>query len=99
MMKAEFYKIADELAGKEIHVNDLDWTTIEYVYTWHPAIDAVKGKNQIAYLYVNFGMSLINDMMNTAVAAQEAEQAMQKAKAEYEAAKMRYEKLKKQGAK
>ena len=99
MMKTEFYKIASEISGKETSVNECDWKTIEYVYTWHPAIDAVEGKKQIAYLYVNFGMSIINDMMNTAIAAEKAETALIKAKAAYESAKMQYEKLKKQGAK
>lgn len=40
-----------------------EYKTIEYVYTWHPAISETKGKQQIAMLYVEFGMSLIHDMV------------------------------------
>lgn len=36
---------------------------IEYVYMYYPAIDAVHGKDQIAYLYNTFGMTVINDML------------------------------------
>lgn len=99
MNKTEFITKVKSVCGKEPELSPADYNTIEYVYTWHPSIDAVRGKEQIAYLYAEFGMALINDMMNTAVAAQEAEQAMQKAKAAYDAAKAHYEKLKKRGSK
>lgn len=39
-----------------------EYKLIEYVYTFHPAISEVEGKEQIATLYLNFGMSLIRDM-------------------------------------
>ncbi len=96
MNKQEFMtKVANiDTSFTNASIADTDYKTIEYVYTWHPAIDTLRGKEQIAYLYCEFGMSLINDMMNTAVAAMEAEQAMMKAKDEYEAAVERYNKLK-----
>lgn len=98
MNKTEFVTKVKCIVGKEPAVTDVEWSNIEYVYNWHPSIDAVRGKEQIAYLYAEFGMAIINDMMQTAIAAQEAEQDMLKAKAAYEAAKERYEKLKKSGS-
>ncbi len=44
-------------------VSDSEYETIEYVYTWHPAIDEVKSKAQIARLYTDYGMTVIKDML------------------------------------
>lgn len=41
---------------------EAEYKLIEYVYMFHPAIGEVEGKEQIAMLYLNFGMSLIQDM-------------------------------------
>lgn len=60
MMKDEFEK----LIGKT--VSDCDYSIIEKVYTWHPAIDEAKGKDQIAALYETGGMPLIKNMLETA---------------------------------
>lgn len=60
MMKDEFEK----LIGKT--VSDCDYSIIEKVYTWHPAIDEAKGKDQIAALYETGGMPLIKSMLETA---------------------------------
>lgn len=60
MMKDEFEK----LIGKT--VSDDDYDIIENVYTWHPAIDEVKGKDQIATLYKTGGMPLIKSMLEAA---------------------------------
>jgi hypothetical protein len=60
MMKNEFEK----LIGNP--VSDEEYSTIEYVYAWHPAIDEVKGKSQIADLYMYYGMTVIEDMVERA---------------------------------
>lgn len=60
MMKHEFEK----LIGKT--VSDEDYSTIEYVYTWYPTISETEGKAQIAKLYMDFGMPLIEDMVERA---------------------------------
>lgn len=60
MMKDEFEK----LIGKT--VSDCDYSIIEKVYTWHPAIDEAKGKDQIATLYETGGMPLIKSMLEAA---------------------------------
>lgn len=60
MTKQEFETRANT---KVIHA---DYEIIEYVYTFHPAIDEVKGKDQIAELYNLGGMRLMKDMVPTA---------------------------------
>lgn len=69
MTKAEFLdrvkavleseNIKDVKAG----ISDNDYKSVEFVYTWHPAISEVNGKEQIARIYVDFGMSVISDMI------------------------------------
>ncbi len=60
MMKHEF----EERFGSEI--SDQNYKIIETVYTWHPAIKGVGGKDQIATLYKTGGMPLIKGMLETA---------------------------------
>ena len=51
-----------------------EYTIIETVYTFHPSIKNVGGKEQIARLYTEFGMILIKDMLATANAAKDLEE-------------------------
>jgi hypothetical protein len=60
MMKNEF----EDRIGNP--VSDEEYGTIEYVYTWHPAITETGGKTQIADLYTNYGMTVIEDMVERA---------------------------------
>lgn len=49
MTKQEFEKrIGAEISQK-------DYSIVEHVYTWHPSISEVEGKEQIAELYVKEG--------------------------------------------
>lgn len=50
-----------------------EYSKIEFVYVWHPAIAAVGGKRQIAILWQEFGMGLINDMYPVAKDMKERE--------------------------
>lgn len=50
------------------------WQDIQYVYTWHPSIDDVNGKDQIAKLWDLGGYRLIEDMMPTAKKDQELQE-------------------------
>lgn len=59
-MKCEF----EERIGGEVRQSDYD--IIEHVYTWHPTISNIDGKEQIAMLYKMGGMCLIKDMQPTA---------------------------------
>ena len=60
MMKHE----CEERVGGEI--SDQNYEIIETVYTWHPAINGVGGKDQIATLYETGGMPLIKSMLEAA---------------------------------
>ena len=56
------------------------YAAIEYVYNFHPSISEVNGKTQIARLYVEFGMAIINDMQERAMAMEKAEKDLRAAK-------------------
>lgn len=60
MTKQEFEELVVE------KVSDADYRIIEFVYTWHPAINDVGGKTQMAVLYEDFGMSVIRGMYQVA---------------------------------
>ena len=67
MMKNEFEK----LIGKTVSVEE--YSTIEYIYTYHPAISETEGKAQIARLYTDYGMTVIEDMVERAGKMETAE--------------------------
>lgn len=60
MTKQEF----EERIGGTVSASRYD--LIEEVYNFHPSIDNVKGKDEIAKIYTMFGMRLIYDMLPTA---------------------------------
>lgn len=56
MMKHEFeQRIGAELTAEQ-------YAIVEHVYTWHPSIPNVGGKDKLAQLYMLGGMDLIEDM-------------------------------------
>ena len=95
MNKQEFMTRVNKLNPVAKEPTADEYYNIEYVYTWHPSIDQVNGKDQIAYLYVNLGMRVIYDMIPTAQLAEEAEAEMNKAYAIYLEAKNKYLELSK----
>lgn len=62
MLKSEFETMTD---SEEI--SNRDYEAVENVYMYHPAIDDIKGKEQIVYLYKEFGMTVIKDMEKRAL--------------------------------
>ena len=52
-------------------VSNEDYNVIETVYIWHPSISEVSGKDQISSIYRQFGMPVINEMLETATYAEE----------------------------
>lgn len=91
----EFNRKCEQLTGgKNVSVSDDDFKVIEFVYTYHPAISEVRGKEQIALLYTTFGMTVINDMKPRALKARELECKIAKARADYDNAKDEYNELK-----
>ena len=55
-----YHEFLSRLPAKT-EVSNADYELIEVVYTWHPAIDNIKGKDQIAKLYKDFGVVLGTD--------------------------------------
>ena len=76
MMKNEFEDIVQHA------VSDEEYSTIEYVYTWYPTISETDGKNQIAKLYTDFGMPLIEDMMERAGKMENLDKDLHKARSQ-----------------
>ena len=76
MNKAEF----EQRVGKSVYKSEYE--IIEKVYTWHPAISNTTGKDQIADLYTNFGMSVIRGMLPVAEKMIEIDDQKRKLKAQ-----------------
>ena len=87
MNKNEF----EQRIGKT--VNQSEYEIIEKVYTWHPAISNVSGKDQIADLYKNFGMSVIRGMVPVADKMIEIDEKKRELRAQMELLEQREELL------
>ena len=62
-MKNEFLERLRSIPGHETDdISADDYARVEYVYTFHPSIPNVGGKDTIAYLYAFGGMLVVNDM-------------------------------------
>lgn len=81
MNKQEFINKVAEITQKIPVVPDREYSIIEKVYTFHPAISETEGKRQIAELYVNFGMVLIMDMLPRAEVMAKKEEELREARA------------------
>lgn len=74
MMREEFEREVTILNGSVENLTDEDYKTIEFVYTFHPAVPE---KSDIAAIYVlKHGMAIIRDMVPTAQKAQELDSKM-----------------------
>lgn len=88
MTREEFEKCVDTYGaekGTETRpFTDEEYKTIEKVYTFHPSISELGGKKQIAQIYVDFGMSIIRDMVPRAEVMEKLENDQIKARNELE---------------
>ena len=73
MTRKEFSERLEKIPSKYHAFSADDYAMIEYVYTWHPAIDNMTGKDQIAALYAHGGMMVIRDMYARAQRAEQAD--------------------------
>ena len=64
MQKQEF----EQRINAEISAED--YSVVEYVYTWHPSIPDLFGKDRIAEIYKFGGMGLIRSMVESAKIAE-----------------------------
>lgn len=74
-------------------ISDSDYRIVDTVYTWHPSIDSNKGKDQLAYLYDNYGMRIIKDMLPTAEKAKDLLKRIEKLNAEVKQLRSEYSEL------
>lgn len=79
-------------------VPDQEYSIIEKVYTFHPAISETEGKRQIAELYVNFGMALIMDMVPRAELMAKKEEELRAAQIALSKVREEIEEIRKGGA-
>lgn len=91
MMKQEFEK----LIGKE--VSEEDYSLINRVYSFHPAISETEGKKQIADLYNAGGMGTIRSMLEAANIMLELERELSNARMILERVKTRIQNVKENG--
>jgi len=89
MTKQEF----EERAGETVSASQ--YAIIEEVYTYHPSIKNVEGKDQIATLYKFFGMRLICDMLPTAKEAKRLDCEIRRARGLLKQLESDYDELKK----
>ncbi len=98
MNKQEFIDKVAEITQKIPVVPDREYSIIEKVYTFHPAISETEGKRQIAELYVNFGMALIMDMVPRAELMAKKEEELRAAQIALSKVKEEIEEIRKGGA-
>jgi hypothetical protein len=101
MNKQEFMEKVAEVTPKEKQIKevpDREYSIIEKVYTFHPAISETEGKRQIAELYVNFGMVLIMDMVPRAELMAKKEEELREAQMALSKVREEIEEIRKGGA-
>ena len=87
MMKQEFEQ---RIGGT---LSDKDYNLIELVYTWHPAISNTTGKDQMAALYMNYGMIIIKDMVTRSIAVRDLDKQLREAESKVVAIQKEMEEL------
>jgi len=81
----------EDLIGRKIPQKEHN--IIQTVYTFHPAIKDVGGKGQIAKLYLEYGMTVIEDMLPRAEKMMMLDQKLNRAQAEVDQIKNEMAKL------
>lgn len=99
MLRTEFIEELDKIQSnyedfKRPYPNDEEYKAIEYVYIYHPTIDNVYGKRQIAGIYYFGGMGAILDMIDKASQAEDYEDEIKECYAKLEEAKTTLERFK-----
>lgn len=91
MTKTEFIDRLKTMSTE--YITDDMYADIEFVYTWHPCIDEVVGKDQIAKLFDMFGYRIIKDMLPTAQKAKELSEEITKKENELQELRWEFNKL------
>jgi hypothetical protein len=69
------------------------WNAIQLVYNFHPAIDEVEGKKQIAIIVADYGIGIVMAMVDEAVKAKERDAEKQRLFAERAELKKRLDEI------
>lgn len=77
MLREEFDKIYEDVAGALPVLTNAEYECIEFVYNWHPCNFS---KKAIVSLYHEFGMCIIYDLLPRANMAMEHDQAIERAR-------------------
>lgn len=93
MTKQEFENALHAYREMKTAISPKDYALIEKVYTFHPAINEVSGKAQVAMLYAEFGIRVFKDMEATADRAMILEQSIRTKRSELAKALDEYEEL------
>lgn len=95
MTREEFERELSEYApDNQRTFSAQEYVKIEFVYTYHPAISNLDGKRQIAVIWQEGGISVIQDMEKRARAAQLIEHKIARCRTELDKAIKEYERLK-----
>lgn len=69
MDKQEFMKEVSHITSPNMNIREVTETEFELigkVYTWHPTISNIKGKQQVAWMYVNIGITVFRELYDVA---------------------------------
>ncbi len=101
MNKEEFVKeLSEYKGGKELadkiyfeQIGDALWEKVQTVYNFHPAIDNVEGKKQIARLVATAGYGILDAMLPVAIEARAIDEEEMEIRAEREKLNLREREL------
>lgn len=93
MMKNEFENLINTDVENKVTITDDEYAKIELVYMYHPAIE---GKEDIAKLYLWFGMTVIEDMVGRSKDIKNLENQINRTQAKLEGLKEEMRKVKSQ---
>jgi len=84
MNHEEFTKrLPKDKKGAPTLISEDDWEIIQLVYTFHPAISNIDGKDEIVELYCSMGMPFIRAMAPQAMTCKLLEEALTRAKNDF----------------
>lgn len=87
-------KISDfENYARGLTENERYWNAIQLVYNFHPAIDEVEGKKQIASIVADYGIGIVMAMVSQAQEAKERDNEMQRLSEQREKLRIRIKEL------
>lgn len=72
------------LCNEDVYITEEQYEIIKHVYMWYPGLSKIEGKQQVAALYMHFGISIFNDMYDRAEKAMMLNQEAEKERTRHE---------------